>query len=339
MAPPSARRSGFSKKAQFSVFTGYLLAGIGALMGLGLLLLSLRQPDAFAPLRGVASDAVAPAGQATAAARSGQQSLLSGIAGYFRAGSQNAALREEMELARIRLAEAEAIRAENLRLKALLGLNDKDIKPVVVARLVGSTATSGRRFAYLGAGRLSGVDAGMPVVSDRGVIGRVLETGRNSARVLLLTDSESVLPVRRAKGDVVAFAEGRGDGVLRVRLVNLGINPLKPGDLMVTSGAGGYYRPGVAVAIITKITPDGGIGRLVAEPSATGFVAVEPIYQPEAVAALAGPRTPLDAGPEATTPAKTQATTPTPPPAPSPSPEPASTPAPATAPAPSGGRE
>jgi rod shape-determining protein MreC len=198
MAPPSARRSGFSKKAQFSVFTGYLLAGIGALMGLGLLLLSLRQPDAFAPLRGVASDAVAPAGQATAAARNGQQSLLSGIAGYFRAGSQNAALREEMELARIRLAETDAIRAENLRLKALLGLNDKDIKPVVVARLVGSTATSGRRFAYLGAGRLSGVDAGMPVVSDRGVIGRVLETGRNSARVLLLTDRESVLPVRRA---------------------------------------------------------------------------------------------------------------------------------------------
>jgi rod shape-determining protein MreC len=179
----------------------------------------------------------------------------------------------------------------------------------------------------------------MPVVSDRGVIGRVLETGRNSARVLLLTDSESVLPVRRAKGDVVAFAEGRGDGVLRVRLVNLGINPLKPGDLMVTSGAGGYYRPGVAVAIITKITPDGGIGRLVAEPSATGFVAVEPIYQPEAFAALAGPRTPLDAGPEATAPANTPATTPTPPPAPSPSPEPASTPAPAPAPAPSGGRE
>lgn len=298
MAPPSARRSGFSKKAQFSVFTGYLLAGVGALLGLGLLLLSLRQPDAFAPLRGVASDAVAPAGQATAAARSGQQSLLSSIAGYFNAGSQNAALREEMELARIRLAEAEAVRSENRRLKALLGLNDKEIKPVAVARLVGSTATSGRRFAYLGAGRLNGVASGMPVVSDRGVIGRVLETGRNSARVLLLTDSESVLPVRSAKGDVVAFAEGRGDGMLRVRLVNLGINPLKPGDLMVTSGAGGYYRPGVAVAIIAKITPDGGIARLVAEPSATGFVAVEPVYQPEAITALTGPRAPIDAEPE-----------------------------------------
>jgi rod shape-determining protein MreC len=116
----------------------------------------------------------------------------------------------------------------------------------------------------------------------------VLETRRNSARVLLLTDSESVLPVRRAKDDVIAFAEGRGDGLLRVRLVNLGINPLKVGDLMVTSGAGGYYRPGVAVAVISKITEDGGIARLVAEPAATNFVAVEPIHQAAAVAVLRG---------------------------------------------------
>ena len=105
MAPPSSRRSGFSKKAQYSLFTGYLLAGAMALLGLALLMLSLWQPSAFAPLRGLAGDVVAPAGEATAVARSGQQGLFSGIAGYFRAGSQNAALREEMELARIRLAE------------------------------------------------------------------------------------------------------------------------------------------------------------------------------------------------------------------------------------------
>lgn len=307
MAPPSSRRSGFSKRAQFSVFAAYLLAGTGALAGLALLMLSLWQPTAFAPLRGLAGDIVSPAGEASATVRNGRQGLFSGIAGYFRAGSQNAALREEMELARIRLAEAEAVKDENRRLKALLGLGDTEVKPVAVARLVGSSATSGRRFAYLGAGSSDGVAEGMPVMSERGVIGRVLETGRKASRVLLLTDSESVLPVRRAKGDVVAFAEGRGDGMLRVRLVNLGINSLKPGDLMVTSGAGGYYRPGVAVAIITKTTPDGGLARLVAEPSAIGFVAVEPVYQPEAVAALQSARAPLDPAPAAPKPSPSPA--------------------------------
>jgi rod shape-determining protein MreC len=307
MAPPSSRRSGFSKKAQFSLFTGYLLAGAGALLGLALLALSLWQPSAFAPLRGVASDAVAPAGTASAVTRSGAQGLFSGIAAYLDAGSQNAALRREMEIARIRLAEADAVKAENSRLKALIGLRESEHRPVAVARLVGSTATSGRRLAYLGAGSTSGVTPGMPVVSDRGVIGRVLETGRVSARVLLLTDPESVLPVRRAKDDVIAFAEGRGDGMLRIRLVNLGINPLKVGDLMVTSGAGGYYRPGVAVAVIAKITPDGGIARLVAEPAATAFVAVERVAQPAAVAELTDPEAP---GPAA---AASPAPSPTPP--------------------------
>ena len=292
MAPPSSRRSGFSKKAQYSLFTGYLLAGVAAVAGLCLLLLSLWQPAAFAPLRGLATDAVAPVGEVSAATRTTSQNLFGSIAGYFQAGSQNAALREEVELARIRLAEAEAVKAENRRLKALMGLRETSAPPVVVARLVGSTATSTRRHAFLGAGSRDGVAPGMPVVSERGVVGRVLEAGRISARVLLLTDTESVLPVRRAKDDVIAFAEGRGDGLLRIRLVNLGINPLKPGDLMITSGAGGYYRPGIAVAVISKLTPDGGIARLVAEPAATNYVAVEPIFQPAAVSAIEG--APLD---------------------------------------------
>ena len=288
MAPPSSRRSGFSKKAQYSLFTGYLLAGVTVVLGLGLLLLSLWQPAAFAPLRGAASDVVAPVGSGSAEVRNQSQGLFASISGYFNAGQQNAALREELEIARIRLAEAAAVEAENRRLKGLLGLKDTEAKPVAVARLVGSTATSARRHAYLSAGSSAGVMPGMPVISERGVIGRVLETGRGSARVMLLTDSESVLPVRRAKGDIIAFAEGRGDGLLRVRLVNLGVNPLKVGDLMVTSGAGGYYRPGVAVAVISSITPDGGIARLVAEPAATNFVAIESVHQPEAVTALTG---------------------------------------------------
>ena len=102
--------------------------------------------------------------------------------------------------------------------------------------------------------------------------------------MLLLTDSESVLPVRRASDRTVAFAEGRGDGLLRIRLINLGLNPLQVGRCpSSTSGAGGYYRPGVAVAVLSELTPDGGIARLIADPSATNYVMVEPIYEPLAV--------------------------------------------------------
>lgn len=228
---------------------------------------------------------MSPVGQATGTVRGESQGIFAGIAGYWRAGSQNAELRREVELARIRLAEAQAVETENRRLKALLGLANETSEPIASARLVGSSATSARRFAYIGVGTNDGIEVGMPVHSERGVIGRVLETSRFSSRVLLLTDSESVLPVRRAKDQTVAFAEGRGDGMLRIRLINLGLNPLEIGDVFVTSGAGGYYRPGVAVAVLSEKTADGGIARLIAEPAATNFVVVEPIYEPLAVQA------------------------------------------------------
>jgi len=289
MAPPSSRRSGHSRRAQYGLFTGYVLAAIGAALGAVLLAISLWRPSSFNGLRGAAGDTVAPFGQASAAGRAEGQGLFDRISGYLAAGSQNAALQKEVELARIRLKEAEAIKSENARLKSLLGFRESDVKPVAVARLIGSSASSSRRFAYLGAGRDQGVAVGMSVRSPRGVVGRVLEVGADSSRVLLLADTESVIPVRRSKDEVVAFAEGRGDGRLRIRLINLGINPLKKGDVFVTSGAGGYYRPGIAVAIVQEVTADGAVAAVISDPAATDFVAVEPIWQPRAVQAAQTP--------------------------------------------------
>lgn len=293
MAAPGQRHSSFSKRAQYTQFTGYIAAGLGTLVGAVLLAISLWQPQFLSGLRSGAQDVAAPATQSVAAARTEGKGLIASVTGYFRAGSKNAELKREMEIARIRLKEAESLRQENARLKALLAIRDGDVKPVAIARLVGSTASSTRRFAYLGAGRAQGVAVGMPVISPRGVVGRILEVGNNSSRVLLLLDSESVLPVRRSGDEVVAFAEGRGDSMLRVKLINLGINPLKIGDMLVTSGAGGYYRPGTAVAIISERTPDGGLARIVSDPAATDFVAVMPIFEPEAAKVV---ETPVERG-------------------------------------------
>jgi rod shape-determining protein MreC len=294
MAPPGGRRSGINKKAQMSVFAGYVVAGAGALLGAALLLISLLRPETFSGLRTTAADVAAPAGQAGAAGRVGGQNFFETIAAYYRAGSRNAQLEREVVLARIRLAEAEAIKQENARLKAVLELASGENEPVAVARLVGSTSSSARRFGYISAGRDEGVRPGMPVTSPMGLVGRVLETGSNSARILLLTDSESMVPVRRSADNVVAFAEGRSDGSLRVRLINLGVNPLKVGDVFVTSGAGGLFRPGIAVAVATEITRDGAIAQLLSNPAATDVVIVEPIWQPAAVEAL---RSPASVGP------------------------------------------
>jgi rod shape-determining protein MreC len=286
MAPPAAR-SGSNKRAQLGLFAGYVLAGAGAAIGALLLGLSLWSPETFNGLRSMATDIASPAGRAGAATRVQTRSVFDAVAGYYDAGSKNAELEREIAVARVRLAEAEALRQENARLKAALRMVEGETGEIATARLIGSTSASARRFAFISAGRNQGVQTGMPVTSPMGLVGRVLEAGATTSRVLLLTDSESMVPVRRATDDVVAFAEGRADGSLRIRLINLGINPLKEGDVFVTSGAGGLFRPGIAVAMVTRVTEDGAIAQLLSNPAATDVVIVEPVWQRRAIEAAA----------------------------------------------------
>ena len=292
MAPPPNRRSGYSRRAQYTTFFSYLAGIAGALVGAALLVVSIMNPGAFSSLRSVAASAAEPGGRLTAEGRAAGQGIFASIAGYFAAGSRNASLQRELDAAKVRLVEAEAIEEENVRLKALLGLSRQEPRPVAITQITSSTASSTRRFATIGAGTNNGVAVGMPVRSPLGLVGRVVEAGGSTSRVMLVSDTESVVPVRRAKDGIPAFAQGRGDGSLQVRLINLGINPLKKGDAFVTSGSGGLYRPGVVIGTVVQITRDGAIARVLSDPGATEFVTVEPIWsaQTEAPAVVpAGP--------------------------------------------------
>lgn len=279
MAPPSTRRPGHSRKAQYGTFFGYVIAAAGVLVGGALLLASLGDPLAFGGLRGKAADVAAPAAEVSATARTKAGGLFDAIAGFFTYGSRVAQLEREVAVARVQLAEARAVQDENRRLKALLGISGGQYKPILSARLIGSTSSSSRRFATLGAGSAQGVKVGMPVRSPLGLVGRVLEVGRNSARVLLITDSESMIPVRRASDGLEAYATGRSDGTLQLRLINSGVNTLHKGDAFVTSGQGGLFRPGVAVVVVDAPTRDGAIARPLSDPGATDFVVVDPLWE------------------------------------------------------------
>lgn len=299
MAPPRKRRPGFSRKAQLQIFTGYLLAFTGAFAGLLLLALSHFDPAAFSAVRSVAAELGAPPARLLTGMRVGVQDGWREVAAYFNAGSKNAELQREVERNRIRLIEARALKQENRELRRLLGLIKQEGRPVATARLINSSASSSRRFATLDVGSRQGIQRGQPVRAQRGLIGRVLETGPNTSRVLLLSDAENVVPVRRARDGIVAFSQGRGDGRVDIKLIDIGINPFKVGDVMVTSGNGGIYPPNVPVAIIEKLTGDGAIGKLLANPAGTDFVIVQEVYEPELVNPEASGLPPANAEPAA----------------------------------------
>ena len=279
MAAPNVRRPGFSRRAQYSTFAHYVAAFIGVGVGLVLLAVSSGHEQRFAGLRALAGDASAPAATVAASARTRGVGVWDVLTGYFTSGARVARLESDLAKARVDLAEQDALRQENARLKATLGLAEGDPRPVAITRLIGSTSSSTRRFATIGAGSSQGVRVGMAVRSPLGLVGRVIEVGAISARVLLITDADSTVPVRRASDGIQGYATGRGDGTIQIRLGTTGVNPLKRGDAIVTSGSGGIYRPGEAVAVVVALTPDGAIARPLSDPGQTDFVTVQSVYQ------------------------------------------------------------
>ena len=271
--PPRDRRTGFSRRRQYSAFAGYVLAIAGAIVGAVLLGLSRFDPPAFAALRMTAASATAPVSAALNAIVDNVAAIPEAIGEHWRVKAENRALRAELERHRALLARARVIAYDNGRLRRLLSLRDRTAEVVVTARLVSSTATSGRRFALLDAGRWQGVEPGMPVLGPEGLVGRVVETGPAVARVLLLTDPESLVPVRRTRDGLPAIVAGRGDGTLDVRSVTTNIR-FAAGDLFVTTGTGGIYAPGTLVARATAGREDGAVAAPLAHPDGLDFALV-----------------------------------------------------------------
>ena len=289
MAPTSKRRTGYSRRAQYSNFFGYIAGVGGVLLGVAVLLGSLGNHTQYAWARSAASDIAAPVGRLAAGIRSLADTTGSTLLGFATWGSENAHLRREVAVARVRAAQMAGLADENRRLKAMLHLTQADPRPIATGWLIASTASSTRRFATISAGRMNGVTVDMPVVSPLGLVGRITEVGQVSARVLLLSDAESVVPVRRASDGIPAFATGHSDGTLQLRLLTLGINPLRVGDAFVASGSGGLYWPGTPIAVVASLTRDGAIARVLSDPAASEMVAVQPVWDPTADSSLPPP--------------------------------------------------
>lgn len=279
---------GWSRRAQYGLFFSFLAAIAGLLIGLFLLGLSLVAPKSYASVRGVALDTTAPITSGLRQVTATVGGVFTGAGNYWDASHQNAQLKRERELMLQRIVEAKAISLENRELKASLQLREHTRAPVAMGRVVGSSFSSVRRYAIFSAGRSDGVEVGMPVRSSKGLIGRVIDAGALSSRILLISDRASIIPARILRGGQPVISQGRGDGTIDLRPLEVGRNPFKPGDIVITSGTGGLYPPLVPVARVVRLDDDGAIALPLADPGSTSFAMVEQPYEPQAVAEEAG---------------------------------------------------
>jgi rod shape-determining protein MreC len=280
MAPSRDRRPGFSRRAQYSLFLTYILGIAGAVVGAVLLALSTFNPVAFNASRSAVAELTAPPAALLAGAGSQLASIPDAIASHFQVRGENRELRARLNQARGALLAGRQAQIENVRLRRLLTLRDRLPETIAAARIVSTSASSTRRFGLLNAGSFQGVADGQPVTGPEGLIGRVLYVGPDTARVLLITDPESVVPVRRTRDGRPALAAGRGDGLVDVRTIDTADGRFRPGDLFVTSGTGGIFVPGVPVARVLRAGTDSAPARPFARPDSLDVALVHRAFMP-----------------------------------------------------------
>ncbi|MEM1080650.1 MAG: rod shape-determining protein MreC [Pseudomonadota bacterium] len=195
------------------------------------------------------------------------QSQLRTLGGWM-AERQDAA--ERLSSLERALLEAEAglmvvddLAQENARLRSLLEIQQRMSQPLMVAELAAVDMDPFSHRMLIKRGSSDGVEVGMPVLDERGVIGQVEYAFAHTARVILLSDPDHALPVQvLPSGDrTIAYGTGTLD---RLRLSDLPMNAMvEPDQLVVTSGLGGRFPMGLAVGRIVSIE------RLPGQPFAT----------------------------------------------------------------------
>ena len=221
-----------------------LLALGGANLGV-VTFLGTRITDTLAPALGLLSEPVLAARRLAESA--GELAALH---------EENARLRDQNR----RLIEwqgvARQIALENQALRQALGMDPEAARQASVAARV--VADGGGPFVHtvlLNVGRDHGVVRGMAGVNERGLVGRVIEVGRRSSRLLLLIDLNARIPVMvESSRDQAILA---GDNTRQPKLIFLPLNPrVAVGDRVVTSGRGGLLPAGLKIGVVSEIADD-----------------------------------------------------------------------------------
>ncbi len=207
--------------------------------------------EAYSASRRTVETVVAPVGELVSTPIRWIGQGVDGVRGYFFAVSENRRLRAELARAEAWKVEAVALRDENARFRALMGVRTDPPLPMVLGRTVIDTRGpfSNTRVADVGSDR--GVSEGNPVLSEHGLVGRIVGVAPGASRILLLTDVESRTPV------LIARTNGRailtGDGGPNPQLAYLRTHdPLREGDRILTSGDGGVLPRGLPVGLAVK---------------------------------------------------------------------------------------
>lgn len=223
---------------------------------LGILLLGRADPQIFQRARTAVTDITAPVLDALSRPAVTISHLVAEARELARLREENIILRAENERLLKWQNAARTLLAENRQLHELLNFTPTQDATSVTARVIGDSGGAFVRSLLVNAGRGDGVSKGNAALSGKGLLGRVAEVGERSARVLLINDLNSRIPVVIERSRERAILAG--DNSVTPRLLYLPVTTsVQVGDRVVTSGHGGAFPVGLPVGVVSAISDEG----------------------------------------------------------------------------------
>jgi rod shape-determining protein MreC len=196
------------------------------------------------------------------------------IADYF--ASQDRLLRENQDL-KVKVLEQSAaaqearlLRAEQEHLLAMSPGKSRYADRGMLAEVLYTARNPFTRKVIVDKGLTQGIQAGMPVIDDSGVVGQVTIVGTFTSEVTLVTEKDQSVPVMLVRNGLRALAVGSGkDGSIDVPFMPVSAD-IQNGDVFVTSGIDATYPPGLLVAQVTSVEKNAAyvFAKIVAKPAA-----------------------------------------------------------------------
>lgn len=215
----------------------------------GLMLLGKADALLVERSRMALADALAPVFGWFAEPLASVQRVNDEVNGLLELRAENLRLKQENENLRRWHAVAMALDAENAALKANLGWVPDPAPSYVTARVVADTGGVYARAVLLSVGPNHGLTKGQIALDERGLVGRVTELGTRSARVLLLTDMNSRIPVILENSRARAILFGANSARPRLMHWPAGVMPAE-GERVVTSAEAGAFPAGLPVGVV-----------------------------------------------------------------------------------------
>jgi rod shape-determining protein MreC len=163
--------------------------------------------------------------------------------------AQNASLL--LENVRLREIEVEAARLRDLLNFAWANPSFEIQGAHVVGRVIAQDPSNLQRYLTLDVGREEGIARNMPVITDRGLVGRISDAGEGWSRVLLIIDPTSTVSALTQSTRASGSIEGQADGSLIMRAIPQE-DTVSVGDTVFTSGLGGNFPRQILIGQIVE---------------------------------------------------------------------------------------